>query len=71
VKEAPKPKRRINLKQKRALKSAKVADFVKKAGRKAQKRTEPNDRRYDVDFAKHLRRMKPEKLDDIMREDDD
>jgi hypothetical protein len=70
--ETPKPRRRTNIDHKRALKSAKVAVFMKKAGRKARKGgLDPNDRHYDVDFAKSLRRMKPERLDEIMREDED
>jgi hypothetical protein len=64
-------RRRRNAAQKRALKSAEIARFMKEVGRKAQKGVEPNDRRYDSTFAKSLRRMSPEELDRLAREDED
>ncbi len=64
-------RRRLNAAQRRSLKSAEIAQFMKAAGRKAQKGVEPNDRAYDPTFAKGLRRMSPEKLDRLTREDED
>jgi len=66
-----KRKRRPNAAQKRALKTAELAVFVKKAGRKAQKRTEPNDRRYDTGVLRSLRQVRAEHLDRLLREDED
>ncbi len=39
-------------------------------GRKAQKATEPNDRRYDRKVEKAIKRMKPEDLDRLLRDED-
>ena len=47
-----------------------AALFVKKAGRKAQKGVEPNDRGYDHEFQKKLRRMRPEDFDRLINGDD-
>jgi len=47
-----------------------VADHVRKAGRKAQKGVEPNDRKYENSFQKSLRRMRPEELDALMHRDE-
>ena len=45
---SPKPRRRLNAAQKRALKTAQMAVYLKQVGRKAQKGVEPNDRRDSV-----------------------
>jgi hypothetical protein len=45
--------------------------FVKQVGRQAQRGVEPNDRHYDPDFAKAVRRMHPEEFDAFLREGDD
>ena len=66
-----KPARKsLNAAQKRALKAADVALFSQRYGRKAQKNTEPNDRRYDRDTVDRVRRMSPEELDRLMRDDE-
>ena len=64
-------RRHLNSSQRRALKTAELAAFLKATGRKAQKGVEPNDRHYDRGFAKSLRRMPPLKLDLLIREDED
>jgi len=46
---------------------AKVAAFLRKYGRKGQRRREPNDRRFDRQIQPMIRRMKPEELDRLMR----
>jgi ribosomal protein S18 len=49
--------------------AAAVRRFVKQYGRKAQKGIEPNDRRYDRKIEKAVKRMKPEALDALLRDD--
>jgi hypothetical protein len=72
VEESP-PRRRPSRTEKRALKTAEIARFVRRTGRKAQKRVEPNDRLSDADVELQgkLRRMSPADLDALMREDED
>ena len=70
--EPDKPKRRrLNAEQKRALKVATVRVFVQQYARKAQHGMEPNDRRYSRDVEKALRQLKPERLDALMRDDEE
>jgi hypothetical protein len=64
-------RRRLNADQKRALKAATVRIFVQKYGRKAQRGIEPNDRRYDREVEQSLRRMKPDELDSLLRDDEE
>ncbi|RQZ87744.1 hypothetical protein DF053_16015 [Burkholderia cepacia] len=45
--------------------------FVKRYGRKAQKHLDPNDRRYDHDVERAMRRMSPADLSDLLAGDDD
>ncbi|MBD2841459.1 hypothetical protein [Erythrobacter rubeus] len=47
-----------------------AAIFFKKTGRKAQKGVEPNDRGYDHEFQKKLRRIRPEDFDRLINGDD-
>jgi len=70
--EIPRPKRRrLNAEQKRALKAGALQVFVRQYARKAQKNTEPNDRCYDRNIGKAIKRMKPEVLDRLLRSDDE
>jgi hypothetical protein len=64
-------RRRPNADQKRALKASGLRVFVRQYGRKAQKRTEPNDRRYDTDIERAVKRMDPATLDRLLREDEE
>jgi hypothetical protein len=48
-----------------------VANFAKAYARKAQKRREPNDRRYSRELEEELKRMRPEDLDRLLRDDED
>jgi hypothetical protein len=67
-----KPKRRhLNLEEKRALRTADVAYFVKAYSRKAQKRREPNDRHYSRELEQKLKQLMPEELDRLLRDDED
>ena len=72
--EVPKDKvarRHLNAVEKRALKAAQIKRFVLQYGRTAQPGIEPNDRRYDRDIEQMVRRMSPEELDRLMREDEE
>ncbi|VWB63861.1 hypothetical protein BLA14095_02869 [Burkholderia lata] len=44
--------------------------FVKRYGRKAQKRLDPNDRRYDHDVERTMRRLSPADLSDLLADAD-
>ena len=66
------PKRkRLNVIEKREHKAAAVQDFVKKAGRKAQKGKEPNDRRYDRDIERQTDHMSPEVFYELIHDGED
>jgi hypothetical protein len=64
-------RRRLNAEQKRALKAAKLAKFVQQNARRAQKGMDPNDRHYSREIEQVAKRMKPESLDRLLRNDDD
>lgn len=64
-------RRRLNADQRRALQSAELQVFVQQYGRKAQKNTEPSDRRYDRKVEQAIRQMKPDELDRLLRDDED
>jgi hypothetical protein len=48
-----------------------VAKFLRQYGRKAPKRGEPNDRRFDPKVQAMIRRMKPAELDRLLRDIDE
>jgi hypothetical protein len=62
------PRKRPNAEEKRALKSASVRTFVQQYERKAHKGHDPNDRRYNRDTEKSVKRMKPDELDRLLRD---
>jgi hypothetical protein len=64
-------RRRPNADQKRALTAAGLHVFARQYGRKAQKRTEPNDRRYDREVESAIKRMDPATLDRLLRDDEE
>lgn len=66
-------RRHLNATQKRALKAAKMEQFVQAVGRQSRARNgyDPNDRAFDPDEAKTFRRMDPLKLDRLMRDDEE
>jgi hypothetical protein len=66
-----KSRKHPNADERRALKVASIADFVRKYQRKAQKRVEPNDRRHDVEIERSIKRMHPLALDRLLRDDDE
>jgi hypothetical protein len=64
------PKRKkINAIQRKQLKAAAVQLFVKQYARKAQKRTEPNDRKYSRDLEKALKAMNPLELSALIADE--
>jgi hypothetical protein len=67
-----KPRRkRLNADKKRALNAAHVQRFVTQYGRRAQKGVEPNDRRFDEKVERRVKQMKPDRLDQLLREDEE
>lgn len=50
---------------------ARIARFMQQYGRKARKGLDPNDRTYDREIEKLVKRMDPEELDRILREEDE
>ena len=63
--------RKLNQHEKRALQAAEVAKFIQQYGRKSQKGVEPNDRRYDRNTEAMIKRLPPEDLNRLLREDED
>lgn len=65
-------RRRLNADQKRALVAADIRAFVQEYGRRKPRGSyEPNDRGYDRELEETIRRMSPEELDRLMREDEE
>jgi len=60
-------RKRLNAAERRAIKAVAIQHFAKKAGRRAQKNTEPNDRKYDRGVAAAVSRMRAEDLDSLLR----
>lgn len=48
-----------------------TALYLRQIGRQAQKGVEPNDRQYDRKLDGKLKRMRPEDVDALFREEDD
>jgi hypothetical protein len=48
-----------------------VANYVKSAGRKKRPQIDPNDRDYDPDFQRQLRRLPPDQFDALINGDED
>jgi hypothetical protein len=63
-------RKRLNATERRALTVGAVRRFVNQYGRKAQKGIEPNDRTYDRKVEKTVKRMKPQQLDELLRDDE-
>jgi hypothetical protein len=61
--------RKLNATGRRGLRRAELALFVQQYGRKAQRGVEPNDRRYSRKTERKLKRMKPERLDELLRDE--
>jgi hypothetical protein len=61
----------MNTDNKRTRKSLDIQLFAKQIGRKAQAGHDPNDRQYDREIAKKLRRMPPEEIDALLRGEDE
>lgn len=63
-------KRRLNVEQRHAMSAADVDRFIRHYGRKAPKGGDPNDRRYDREMERTVKRMAPARLDALMRDDE-
>jgi len=61
----------LNADQRRALAAANVKKFVDECGRKSQKGVEPNDRHHDRKVERSIKQMKPEALDQLLRDDEE
>jgi hypothetical protein len=64
---------RLGSGQRRARKTSEITEFVAAVGRKSSDRhgLDPNDRHFDPEFSKRLRRMAPEDFDRLLRDDED
>jgi hypothetical protein len=60
----------LSLEEKRRLRAADLQLFVQQYARPAPKGREPNDRRYRRDIEKMAKRMQPDELDDLLRNDE-
>ena len=60
-------RKRLNAVQRQLLKAAEVQLFAKQYGRPAQKRAEPNDRRYQRSVEAKIKQMRPADLDRFLR----
>jgi hypothetical protein len=60
-----------NASDRQQLKAAELRLFVRATGRKAQKRTEPNDRPVDRRTTDAVRHMRPEDFDRLLRDGED
>jgi hypothetical protein len=72
--EVPKDKpirRHLNATQKRALRAADIRLFVQQYGRRVAPGCDPNDRSYDREIEQIVRRVSPEELDRLMRDDEE
>ena len=65
------PRRHLNKEERRALKSAAISKFTSIYAKKAQRGIEPNDRHYDRELEREIKRMKPETLDELLRDDEE
>jgi hypothetical protein len=66
-----KPRRRLNADQRKALKAARLAIYLREVGRKAQRRMEPNDRRDTYGLGEKIRSISPEEMDRLLRDDEE
>ena len=61
-------KKNLNQDEKRAVRAADIAKFMRQYGRRRQKGVEPNDRRYDRDLEVSVKRLDPGELDELLRD---
>lgn len=61
----------VKRRKKRSISEADAGVFLKKYGRRAHPKHDPNDRSYDRTVEKKIKQMKPEDLDRLLREDDE
>ena len=63
-------RKKLNVEQRRAKQVGELATFVQQYARKAYPNWDPTDRRYDRESESRAKRMDPEELDRLLREDD-
>jgi hypothetical protein len=63
-------RRHLNAEEKRRVKAADIQLFARLYARPAQKGVEPNDRRYPRDIERQVKRMRPDELDSLLRDED-
>lgn len=61
---------KLNAGQKQALKAGELARFIQQYARKARRSLDSNDRQYDRGVEARVKRMSPEELDRLLREDE-
>ena len=61
-------RKHLNAAERRAIKAAAIQHFAKKVARKAQKNTEPNDRKYNRETERAVGRMRAEDFDSLLRD---
>ena len=61
---------KLTAKEKQARRAGELARFVQQYARKARAGLDPNDRSYDRDVEARIKRMAPEELDRLLREDE-
>jgi hypothetical protein len=67
-----KPQRtKLNAAERHDLRAAELQLFAKQVGRKAHAGHDPNDRRYSRSTVDAVRHMKPEVLDELLRDGED
>ena len=63
--------RKLNRDEKRALRASSLALFLKSYERRSQKGVEPNDRQYDRQEEEAIKRLSPDELDALLRDDEE
>lgn len=61
---------KLTAEEKQARKAGEVARFVQQYARKARSGLDSNDRGYDRGIEARIKRMSPEELDRLLREDE-
>ncbi|KVG64497.1 hypothetical protein [Burkholderia pseudomultivorans] len=59
----------MSIKTRKSRLAGELGVFIQRYGRKAQKQFDPNDRRYDHDVERAMRRLSPADLSDLISGD--
>lgn len=63
-------RRRLNADEKHRLQVAEIRLFAKQYARKARKGLDPNDRRYERETERRIKRMRPDERDGLLRDEE-